>query len=88
MSERAFASRPVCRLAWVNRKPAHPLEAWLGNLVQLPKRGRNARPAVHEPAEVILFTGVRYERNDTPAGGMSPLPNKPAGAASGKRRRG
>jgi hypothetical protein len=59
----------------------------LGKLVQLPKRGRSAKPAtegtaVHEPAEVILFTGVRYERNDTPG-----LPTKPAGAASGKRRR-
>jgi hypothetical protein len=65
-----------------------PSEARLGKLVQLPKRGRSAKPAAHEqgkhePAEVILFTGVRYERNDTPG-----LPNKPAGAASGKRRRG
>jgi len=65
-----------------------PMEVRLGKLVQLPKRGRSARPASQEQAEVILFTGVRYERNDTPAGGVSPLPNKPAGAASGKRRRG
>ena len=65
-----------------------PWEARLGNIVQLPKRGRSAKPAgpgatTHEPAEVILFTGVRYERNDTPG-----LPTKPAGATTGKRRRG
>ena len=65
-----------------------PLEARLGKLVQMPKRGRSARPAGLEPAEVIIFTGVRYERNGTPADGTSPLPNKPTGAASGKRRRG
>lgn len=35
-----------------------------------------------------MFTGVRYERNGTPAGGISPLPNKPTGTAPGKRRRG
>jgi len=63
-------------------------EARLGKIVQLPKRGRSAKseahePTAHAPAEVILFTGVRYERNDTPG-----LPTKPAGAAPGKRRRG
>ena len=65
-----------------------PSEARLGKLVQMPKRGRSARPAGLEPAEVIIFTGVRYERNGTPADGASPLPNKPTGTTSGKRRRG
>jgi hypothetical protein len=65
-----------------------PLEARLGKLVQMPKRGRSARPAAQQPAEVILFTGVRYERNGMPAAGISPLPTKPAGATPGKRRRG
>jgi hypothetical protein len=58
-------------------------EAKLGKLVQLPKRGRAPKSSAPPtgPAEVVLFTGVRYERNDAPT--------KPAGAASGgKRRRG
>jgi hypothetical protein len=61
------------------------LEARLGKLLQLPKRGRSAKPASEpqEPAKIVLFTGVRYERDGAPQ-----LPTKPAGAASGKRRRG
>jgi hypothetical protein len=57
----------------------------LGKLVQLPKRGRTkTRSQAAGTGEVLLFTGVRYER-----GGVAPLPNKPAGTASGgKRRRG
>jgi hypothetical protein len=61
----------------------HPPEARLGKLVQLPKRGRASKSPVQSTGsgEVVLFTGVRYERNDAPT--------KPAGAASGgKRRRG
>jgi hypothetical protein len=51
----------------------------------MPKRGRSARPVVQqqETAEIVFFTGVRYERSGAPLS-----PNKPAGAASGKRRRG
>ena len=70
------------------RKFAHQLEARLGNLLQMPKRRRSARPPAQQSAEVIMFTGVRYERNGTPANGPSPLPTKPAGAAPRKRRRG
>jgi len=57
----------------------------LGKLVQFAKRGRSAKPklAGRETAEIVLFTGVRYQRED------SPLPDKPVGAAPGaKRRRG
>ena len=57
----------------------------MGKLVQFTKRGRTpkARAEGAESAEVVLFTGVRYERSG------STLPDKPAGAASGgKRRRG
>ena len=51
----------------------------------MPKRGRSAKPPGEPPgtAEIVLFTGVRYERDGAPL-----LPNKPAGAASGKRSRG
>jgi hypothetical protein len=51
----------------------------------MPKRGRSAKPVVQQQAtaQIVLFTGVRYERDGSPL-----LPNKPAGAASGKRRRG
>ncbi len=63
----------------------HPLppEARLGKLVQLPKRGRTpkSRSQSAGTGEVVLFTGVRYEREGSP--------DKPVGAASGgKRRRG
>jgi hypothetical protein len=62
---------------------ARPPEAWLGKLVQLPKQGRisKARPQADGTGEIVLFTGIRYEREGAP--------DKPAGAASGgKRRRG
>lgn len=60
-------------------------EARLGKLVQFIKRDRPPRPRGGEAAtaKIMLFTGVRYERDGTP------LPHKPAGNASGaKRRRG
>lgn len=84
MRLRAFASRPEqIRRGWPRHQCPPFGEARLGKLLQMPKRGRSAKPAAGQPGEVILFTGVRYERNDTPS-----LPTKPAGAASGKRRRG
>jgi hypothetical protein len=51
----------------------------------MPKRGRSAKPTGQQPgtAEIVLFTGVRYERNGAPQ-----LPTKPAGATSRKRGRG
>ena len=52
----------------------------MGKLVQLPKRGRTrTRSQSAGTGEVLLFTGVRYERG----GGSSPLPDKPVGTASG-----
>jgi hypothetical protein len=56
----------------------------LGKLVQFDRRGRQAkaRGVQAGPGEVVLFTGVRYERDGTP------LPSKPIGTARAKRRRG
>lgn len=57
----------------------------MGKLFQFVKRGRSAKPKRTGPetAEIVLFTGVRYQREG------SPLPDKPVGAAPGaKRRRG
>jgi hypothetical protein len=73
-------------MEWVpgNLSPTRP-EARLGKLVQLPKRGRITRTRSQSAGtgEVVLFTGIRYERQG------SDLPDKPAGAATGgKRRRG
>jgi hypothetical protein len=46
-------------------------------------RGAKARDKVEAPGQVVLFTGVRYERDP------SPEPQKPLGTPSGvKRRRG
>ena len=71
-------------MEWVPGNFAHPPEARLGKLVQLPKRGRTkTRSQSAGTGEVLLFTGVRYERDGTT------LPHKPVGTASGgKRRRG
>ena len=54
----------------------------MGKLVQFDKRGRHpkARPLVVGAAQIVLFTGVRYERDGTPVPGK-PL-NRP------KRKRG
>ena len=62
------------------------LEARLGKLVQFTKREheprrRPADAAGATGAEVVLFTGVRYER------ATAPVPDKPMGPASGTRRR-
>jgi hypothetical protein len=55
----------------------------LGKLVHLDKRGRRQRtlPAQAGNAQIILFTGVRYERDGTP------VPNKPVSPARAKRKR-
>ena len=54
----------------------------LGKLVQFDKRGRHpkARPLTAGVAQIVFFTGVRYERDGTPVPGK-PL-NRP------KRKRG
>ena len=56
----------------------------MGKLVQFSRRGRSskARAAERETAQIVLFTGVRYQRDDAPA------PDKPMGATGAKRRRG
>ena len=71
----------------------HPLggEAKLGKLLHFDAGTRPATPVAEQgdgsvttrpPAEIVLFTGVRYERDGT-------LPDKPAGSATGgKQRRG
>ena len=66
-------------------QPENPAEAGLGKLVQFDRRERNpkARPDHSGTAEIVIFTGVRYERDS------APLPDKPLGSpARAKRRRG
>jgi hypothetical protein len=69
--------------AWGFRTRTPRLEARLGKLVQFNKRGRagKARAEAPQTGQVVLFTGVRYERDD------SPLPDKPVGAASRTKKR-
>lgn len=59
-------------------------EAGLGKLVQFDKRGRHpkARPINPGNAQILIFTGVRYERDGTP------VPGKPMGPSRVKRKRG
>ena len=54
----------------------------MGKLVQFDKRGRHpkVRPLTAGVAQIVFFTGVRYERDGTPVPGK-PL-NRP------KRKRG
>jgi len=56
----------------------------LGKLVQFDKRGRHpkARPITRGNAQILIFTGVRYERDGTP------VPGKPLRPARVKRKRG
>ena len=56
----------------------------VGKLVQFSKRGRHpkARPINPGEAQIVFFTGVRYERDGTP------IPGKPLGTARAKRKRG
>lgn len=58
----------------------------MGKLVQFENRGKadNApRPAPNAQAEILIFTGVRYERQ--PGSGS---PDKPSASSGGKRKRG
>ncbi len=58
----------------------------LGKLVQFEKRRAprtKQAPASGGRGEVVLFTGVRYERTAAPA----TLPDKGPAAAGGKRKR-
>lgn len=56
----------------------------MGKLVQFERRGRHpkARPINPGVAQIVLFTGVRYERDGTP------VPGKPLGTHRPKRKRG
>lgn len=56
----------------------------VGKLVQFSKRGRHpkARPMNPGDAQIVFFTGVRYERDGTP------IPGKPLGTTRAKRKRG
>lgn len=56
----------------------------MGKLVQFENRGRKRKAPRTEmgEAEIILFTGVRYERDSTT------LPGKPPTSVRPKRKRG
>lgn len=53
----------------------------MGKLIQFDRRGRRAKakPAILGNARILLFTGVRYERDGTPV---------PQGPVRQKRKRG
>jgi hypothetical protein len=59
-------------------------EAWLGKLVPFDKQRRMLRPKADAtvPGQVIIFTGVRYERPSNPEPGDGTTPLRP------KRKRG
>ena len=56
----------------------------MGNLVQFERRKEPEpdRPAPSAEAEILIFTGVRYERQADAA------PTKPTASSGGKRTRG
>ncbi len=57
----------------------------MGKLVQFDRRGKDrttAKPDASTNAEILIFTGVRYERE----GGATPP--KPTASSGGKRKRG
>lgn len=55
----------------------------MGKLIQFDRRGRRAKakPAIIGNARILLFTGVRYERDGTPVPGRQ-------GPVGHKRKRG
>ena len=56
----------------------------MGKLVQFESRGKGGTVPREPPAteaEILIFTGVRYERDCTP------VPSKPIGQAKAKRKR-
>jgi hypothetical protein len=57
----------------------------MGKLVPFEKRRgdrASGKPARSESAEILIFTGVRYERDSTTA------PTKPTASSGTKRKRG
>lgn len=72
-------------LIWPPEDRAGPAEMKLGKLVQFQKRrgGPKAVPPVRGgKADILIFTGVRYEREATDA------PTKPSASPRAKRKRG
>lgn len=60
-------------------------ETVVGKLVQFENRGRVVRADKVDPtakAEILIFTGVRYERQS------GATPTKPTASSGGKRKRG
>jgi hypothetical protein len=60
----------------------------VGKLVQFETRGKagtSAKPETTGEAEILIFTGVRYERQ---AVADSDHPTKPSASSGGKRKRG
>jgi hypothetical protein len=55
----------------------------LGKLVQFDRRGRRPKvlPVHSGNAQIVIFTGVRYERDGTP------IPNKPTPTPTVRPRR-
>ena len=69
------------------RRPDFAAEMAVGKLVQFDRRGRTgqaAKPAPTAQAEILIFTGVRYERET----GTGSSPDKPSASSGGKRKRG
>jgi hypothetical protein len=61
------------------------LETIVGKLVQFERRGKGgtgARTDRATEAEILIFTGVRYERQ------TGATPTKPTASSGGKRKRG
>ena len=69
------------RLDWLSQWCGPEWSRTLGKLVQFDKRGRHpkARPLVTGNAQIVLFTGVRYERD------VTPVPGKPVNRPKRKR---
>jgi len=63
--------------------PVKRTEKDLGKLVQFEGRGKERGAAKPDrPAEILIFTGVRYERDNSTA------PTKPTASSGAKRKRG
>ena len=80
MKTSSAASRYECVIATGGYGKSRDAEAWLGKLVTFDKRRRVARPKREGgvPGQVVIFTGVRYERGPVgvPTDGDTPLKPK------------
>jgi hypothetical protein len=69
------------------RRPDFAAEISVGKLVQFESReraGNTVKQPVTAEAEILIFTGVRYERQT----GVGNSPDKPSASSGGKRKRG